>query len=87
MNTEPIISRISNPSPYQLPQHVSVDRRRARQLTIALTRERFPFAHDTGLDEEQKLPVSTAAWPGASKMRQAMTKLIGILPPKELFVS
>jgi hypothetical protein len=81
------ISRISNPSPYQLPQHVSGDRQRARKLTIALTRERFPFAHDEGLDEERRLPVQTGPWPGASKIRRAMIKLVGILPPKELFIS
>ncbi|MDA1162930.1 MAG: lipoxygenase family protein [Planctomycetota bacterium] len=86
MDSTPI-SRISNPSPYQLPQHVSNDRRRARQLTIALTKARFPLVHDEGLNEEQKLPVQTGAWPGASNMRRAMTKLVGILPPKEIFVS
>lgn len=86
MDSTPI-SRISNPSPYQLPQHVSSDRQRARQLTIAMARERFPHQHDEGLDEEQRLPVQTGPWPGASRLRRAMTRLVGILPPKELFVS
>lgn len=81
------ISRISNPSPYQLPQHVSRDRQRARELTIAITRERLPLVHDDGLGEECQLPVQPGPWPGASRMRRAMTKLVGILPPKELFVS
>lgn len=86
MDSTPI-SRISNPSPYQLPQHVSSDRQRARQLTIAINKERFPFAHDPGLDEEQRLPAQLGPWPGASKLRRAMTKLVGIIPPKELFIS
>jgi arachidonate 5-lipoxygenase len=86
MDSTPI-SRISNPSPYQLPQHVSNDRQRARQLTIAINKGRYPFAHDEGLDEERRLPAQLGPWPGASKLRRAMTKLVGILPPKELFVS
>ena len=86
MDSTPI-SRISNPSPYQLPQHVSNDRQRARQLTIAINKDRFPFAHDEGLDEERRLPAQLGPWPGASKLRRTITKLVGILPPKELFIS
>ena len=81
--------RISNPSPYQLPQFVTEDRRRARQLTITLNRENYPIVHDDGLPDqpEANLPSWTGPWPKASKLRKIMTKVIGTLPPKELFLS
>jgi len=80
---------LKNPSPYQLPQHVSDDRRRARQLTIMLNRERYPLAFDPGLPEDPAahLPPSTAPWPGMSDFRRLMTWIVGKLPPKEVFLS
>ena len=57
---------LGNPTPYQLPQSMSEDRRRARQLTIALSREQYPMVFDPGLPEEPEshLPPSTGPWPG-----------------------
>lgn len=77
------------PSPYQLPQHVSEDRRRARTLTIFLNRGRYPLVFDTGLEEapQAHLPPSTGPWPGLSKLRRLMTRIVRVLPPKELFLS
>lgn len=80
---------MSNPSPYQLPQHVSQDRRRARQLTIAMNRDRYPMTFDTGLpeDPDAHLPAMTAPWPGIGTLRRAMTAIVKALPPKESFLS
>lgn len=79
----------TRPSQYQLPQHVSEDRRRARQVTIAMNRERYPLAFDTGLPDqpEYHLPPSTAPWPGMSRVRRFWKRLVSYLPPKDLFVS
>lgn len=78
-----------NPTPYQLPQYVSGDRRRARQLTIGLNRERYPMEFDTGLQDnpESHLPPYTAPWPGIGKLRRLLTRIVGKLPPKDLFLS
>ncbi len=78
-----------NPSPYKLPQHVSEDRQRARQLTITLTRGNYPLVLDTGLEyqPETALPTATGPWPGASRLRKLLTRIVAALPPKELFLS
>jgi arachidonate 5-lipoxygenase len=80
---------VENPSPCQLPQYVSADRRRARQLTIGLNRERYPMEFDAGLQEDpaSHLPPWAAPWPGIGKLRRLLTWLVGKLPPKELFLS
>lgn len=80
---------IRNPSPYQLPQCVTDDRRRARQLTVQLNRQRYPLAFDPGLPDapQSHLPMSTAPWPGASRLRRLLTRIVGVLPPKDLFLS
>jgi Lipoxygenase len=82
-------SNVENPSPYRLPQYVSDDRRRARQLTIALNRERYPMEFDTGLqdDPQSHLPPSTAPWPGITRLRRLLTRIVAKLPPKEVFLS
>ncbi|MFO0816997.1 MAG: lipoxygenase family protein [Pirellulales bacterium] len=79
----------TRPSQYQLPQHVSADRRRARTLTIAMNRERYPLAFDPGLPDapESHLPPSTAPWPGMSRLRRLLIRLKSMLPPKDLFIS
>ncbi len=79
----------TRPSQFQLPQYVSDDRRRARQLTILTNRERYPLAFDPGLPDtpEYHLPPSTAPWPGMGKMRRLFKKIVDRLPPKDLFVS
>lgn len=85
----PPAANVENPSPYQLPQYVSSDRRRARQLSIALHRDRYPMEFDTGLQEDPAahLPPWTAPWPGLSRLRRLITWIIGKLPPKDLFLS
>lgn len=79
----------TNPTPYQLPQYVSSDRDRARQLTIAINRERYPMVFDSGLpdDPDAHLPPATGPWPGITKLRRWLTELVRWLPPKELFLS
>jgi len=81
--------RPRNPTLYQLPQALSDDRRRARQLTIAISREQYPMAFDPGLPEqpESHLPPSTGPWPGITRLRRFLTQLMRVLPPKELFLS
>ena len=58
-----------NPSPYQLPQHVSHDRRRAREETLRLERLRFELKRDdppAGLPEGfRALPPDCAKLPDA----------------------
>lgn len=78
-----------NPSPYQIPQHVSADRMRARQLTIGLNRDQYPLGFDPGLpeDPDAQLPPSVGPWPGITRLRRQLAKLVKILPPKELFLS
>jgi hypothetical protein len=56
-----------NPSPYQLPQHVSEDRRRARVETLLLEQKRFGFKAEAeaGLPEGfRRLPPDCASLPG-----------------------
>ena len=79
----------TKPSQYQLPQFVSEDRRRARQLTIFMNRARYPLAFDPGLPEEPEfhLPPSTAPWPSITSLHRFLIWLVGILPPKDLFLS
>ncbi len=78
-----------NPTLYQLPQTMSEDRQRARQLTIALSREQYPMVFDPGLPEEPEshLPPSTGPWPRSSRLRRFLTELVRMLPPKEIFLS
>ncbi len=80
---------LPTPSLFHLPQNVSEDRQRARQVSIALNRERYPQVVDVALDDdpEAELPEATGAWPGASRTRKWLTRLVGALPPKEIFLS
>ncbi len=82
-------SYLNNPSPCQLPQDVSAGRKRARELTISMNRNRYQLGFDPGLpdDPQAQLPPSTAPWPGLTRIRRQLTKLVKILPPKELFLS
>lgn len=79
----------SNPSPFQLPQDLSDDRQRARQLTISLHRQRYPLQLDAELPGKPRahLPLSAGVWPGASRMRKLLTRCVDLLPPKEAFLS
>ena len=78
-----------NPSRYQLPQHVSEDRRRGRQFTIEINRENYKLSHDEGLPggSAAQLPVSIAPWPGITRTRRWIGRLISMLPPREVFLS
>jgi hypothetical protein len=80
---------LRNAGPYQLPQHVSRDRRRARRATLELIRRDFQVVHDPGIEgyKDARLPPFLAAWEGASSLRRLLTKVVGLLPPKEAFIT
>lgn len=54
-----------------------------------MNRARYPLAFDAGLPDapENHLPPSAAPWPGMSRLRRLLVRLVGMLPPKDIFVS
>lgn len=75
------------PSFFQLPQHTSPDRRRAREATLELEREVYPLVRDPVDDElpqlpgrvatlpkEQDFPVARKAVLGTSKLKMKLNK-------------